>query len=106
MRYGSVIRLKPDAVDAYRQLHAAVWPQVRSIIAQCHISNYSIFYRSGWLFSYYEYVGTDHAADMARMAADAATQRWWSVCMPLQEPLDDRAEDEWWAAMDEIFHQD
>jgi L-rhamnose mutarotase len=26
--------------------------------------------------------------------------------MPLQEPLADRAEGEWWAAMEEVFHTD
>ena len=48
----------------------------------------------------------DVAADMARMAADPVTQRWWDVCKPCQQPLADRAPDEWWAAMDEVFHQD
>ena len=35
------------------------------------------------LFSYYEYIGTDHAADQARIAADPATQRWWQLTDPL-----------------------
>ena len=43
---------------------------------------------------------------MARMAADPETQRWWAVCMPLQRPLDTRAEGEWWASMEEVFHAD
>ncbi len=29
-----------------------------------------------YLFSYSEYSGSDFAADMAKMAADATTQRW------------------------------
>ena len=43
---------------------------------------------------------------MAKMAADPTTQRWWSVCKPCQQPLADRAPDEWWSAMEEVFHQD
>ena len=43
---------------------------------------------------------------MAKMAADTTTQQWWKVCMPCQEPLPDRAEGEWWASMDEVFHLD
>jgi L-rhamnose mutarotase len=105
-RYGSVIRLRAGQEARYRELHAAVWPEVSETIRRCNIRNYTIFYRGGWLFSYFEYVGADYAADMARMAADPATQRWWDVCMPLQEPLEDRAEGEWWTAMDEVFHQD
>jgi hypothetical protein len=46
------------------------------------------------------------AADMAKMAADPTTQRWWLVCMPCQKPLDNRAVGEWWATMKEVFHLD
>ena len=53
-----------------------------------------------------EYHGTDFAADMAKMAADPKTQEWWAVCMPCQEPLETRAEGEWWARMEEVFHLD
>ena len=105
-RYGSVIRLKPDQAEAYKRLHSAVWPAVMETISRCHISNYTIFYRDGWLFSYYEYTGSDHGVDMARMAADPATQSWWQLCMPMQEPLVDRPEGTWWAPMEEVFHQD
>ena len=58
----------------------------------------------GLLFSYYEYVGEDYEADMAKMAADPETQRWWDVCMPCQRPLETRAEGEWWATMEEGFY--
>jgi L-rhamnose mutarotase len=105
-RYGMTIALKPGAVNEYKQHHAAVWPEVLAMIRECHIRNYSIFLKDHTLFSYFEYHGTDFAADMARMAADPATQRWWSVVMPLQEPLPDRAAGEWWAAMEEVFHLD
>src|ERR1019366_4835510 len=54
----------------------------------------------------FEYTGSDFGADMAKLAADPATQKWWAVCKPCQEPLGDRAPDEWWANMDEVFHLD
>ena len=56
------------------------------------------------MFSYYEYTGNNYDADMAKMAADPETQRWWSVCEPCQQPLETRASDEWWANMEEVFH--
>ena len=43
---------------------------------------------------------------MTSMAADATTQRWWSVCMPCQKPLENRAAGEWWATAEEVFHLD
>jgi L-rhamnose mutarotase len=110
-RYGSVIGLRPEKIEEYRRLHAAVWPEVLAKIKECHISNYSIYLRqlpggSFLLFSYFEYTGTDFEADAVRMAADPTTQEWWAVCKPCQEPLPDRAEGEWWASMEEVFHCD
>lgn len=110
-RYGMVIGLRPEKVEEYKMLHAAVWPDVLKMISACHIRNYSIFLRrlpngNPYLFSYFEYVGRDFEADMAKMAADPTTQQWWAVCMPCQEPLPDRATGEWWAGMEEVFHWD
>jgi L-rhamnose mutarotase len=108
-RYGSVIGVRAEKLDEYKRLHAAAWPEVLAMIEKCHIRNYSIYLRRlddgrHYLFSYFEYAGTDFAADMARMAADPTTQKWWAVCKPCQQPLENRAPDEWWAEMEEVFH--
>jgi L-rhamnose mutarotase len=103
-RYGWVIRLRPEAVEKYKACHANAWPEVLDRIRKCNIRNYSIFYRDGYLFGYYEYVGRDHAADMRAMAADAKTQEWWAITGPMQQPLENRGPDEWWAGMEEVFH--
>lgn len=110
-RYGSVIAVRPEKIEEYKRLHAAVWPDVLRMIRACNIRNYSIYLRrlpdgGHYLFSYFEYAGADFGADMARMAADPVTQKWWEVCKPCQLPLPDRAEGEWWAGMEEVFHQD
>jgi len=110
-RYGTVIGLRPEKLDEYRRLHAAVWPDVLRMIKKCHIRNYSIYLRQlddgrHYLFSYFEYTGRDFTSDIAKMAADPTTQNWWSVCMPCQKPLENRASGEWWASMEEVFHLD
>lgn len=107
-RYGAVIGLKPEAIAEYKRVHAAVWPDVLKQIKASRISNYSIFLREpeNLLFAYYEYAGDDHDADMAAMARDPTTQKWWDVCMPMQAPLASKSEAEWWASTDEVFHID
>jgi len=110
-RYGMVIGLRAEKLEEYKKLHATAWPEVLRKIKECHIQNYSIYLRQlddgrHYLFSYFEYIGTDFAADMAIMAADETTQRWWSLCKPCQQPLTSRAPEEWWANMEEVFHQD
>lgn len=107
-RMGAVLGIRPEGIEEYRRLHAAVWPEVLAKIADCNIRNYSIFLREpeNLLFAYFEYHGDDFAADSAKMAADPATQKWWSINMPLQVPLATRAEGDWWAAAEEVFHVD
>lgn len=105
-RYGMVIRVRPEHEAEYTRQHAAVWPAVLAQISASNIRNYSIYLHDGFLFSYFEYIGDDFAADMARMAADPTTQQWWALMKPMQHPLDSRAEGEWWANMREVFHCD
>ena len=103
-RFASVIGIKPEHRVEYERLHADVWPDVLAQIATSNIRNYSIYRYGELLFSYFEYVGEDFEGDMAKMAQDSTTQKWWDVCKPLQTPLHNRAEGEWWASIPEVFH--
>lgn len=105
-RMGMVIGIAADRIAEYRQLHAAVWPSVLECLRRSHIGNYSIFLREpeNLLFGYWEYHGGDFEADMAAIAADPETRRWWDVCGPCQQALGSRAPGERWAAMEQVFH--
>ena len=110
-RYGMVLGLKEDKIPEYTRIHAAVWPSVLKMIKDCNIENYSIYLHrlddgKHYLFAYFEYTGDDFNADMEKMAADATTQKWWEVCEPMQMPIKNRQEGEWWADMKEVFHTD
>jgi L-rhamnose mutarotase len=105
-RFGQLIGVKPEAIPEYERLHAQVWPEVLATIHACNIRNYTIFRYERMLFAYFEYIGEDFAADMAKMAADPKTREWWMHTDPLQEPLPDRAEGEWWLTLQEVFHSD
>jgi L-rhamnose mutarotase len=105
-RYGMLIKVRPEKLDEYIELHANPWPGVLKTIHDCNIRNYTIYLKDGFLFGYYEYIGEDYAADMVKMAADPVTQEWWKRTDPCQEPLSTRKEGEWWAIMEEVFHCD
>lgn len=105
-RFGQVIGIKPEHIEEYEKLHADVWPGVLKMIEECNIRNYSIYRYNNTLFAYFEYHGDDFEADMAKMAADETTQKWWDVCNPMQNPVDDREEGEWWKTIKEVFHTD
>jgi L-rhamnose mutarotase len=105
-RFGMMIGLRPEHFEEYKRYHSAVWPEVEGMIESCNIRNYTIYHHSGTLFASYEYYGTDHAADMAKMAADPATQRWWAVMEPMQKQVEGTPEGEWWMPMEEMYHFD
>lgn len=105
-RVGSVLKVRPEKLEEYKRYHQAVWPEILAKITECNIRNYSIYHKDGYLFSYFEYIGSDYEADMAKMAADPKTQEWWALMKPLQEPLPTRGAGEWWATMEEVFHHD
>jgi L-rhamnose mutarotase len=105
-RFGQTILLKSEGANEYVRLHAQTWPGVLAKIKECNISNYSIFRKELTLFAYFEYMGDDFEKDMAQMAADPETQRWWDTVKPLMQPLETRNPGEFWANMTEIFHLD
>ena len=105
-KIGEVIKIRPECLEAYKEHHANPWPGINEMIKECNIRNYSIYCRGDYMFAYYEYVGDDFEADMAKMAADPTTQKWWDIVKPLMEPLADRAEGEFWSGMKEVYHLD
>ena len=57
-----------------------------------------------YLFGYYEYDGSDYAADMAKLAAEPRNIEWLTKTTdPLQIPLRGQKS---WAQMEEVFHND
>ena len=106
-RLGLVIKLAPNAEEEYRRLHSAVWPGVLDRLEASGVRNYSIFLRDGFLFAYFEYVGDDYERDMAVIAADPETQRWWKETDPCQSPLHDALKaGKTWSDTKELFHLD
>ena len=79
-RFGWVGKLKSNCVGRYIALHADAWPAVLARNVDCHLQNYSIYYKqlpSGehLLFSYVEYTGDDFQADMQQMSSDPPNRR-------------------------------
>jgi len=110
-RFGSVTGLKPEKLDYYKKLHANAWPSVLKKIKECNIRNYSIYLQkigdAYYLFSYFEYAGTNFDADMKKMAEDPDTQKWWKETDPCQQPLPETAaKKQIWTNMEEVFHTD
>ena len=110
-RFGSVIGLKDENLKEYKELHANTWPEILKNLEQSNIQNYSIYLtkfddNKYYLFSYFEYVGSDFPADMKKIGDDPLVKKWWKLTEPMQNPLKNRAKDEHWKNMEEVFHMD
>lgn len=105
---GRVIGLKPEDIPEYKRLHAAVWPEILTLLRQAGMRNYSIFLKEpeNLLFAYLEYEGDDIEKDNLLISASTEMKRWWALTDPMQRPLESRKPGEWWAEMEEVFHTD
>lgn len=106
-RFGSVIGLRPEKEQYYRELHADVWPGVLSRLAESHVRNFSIYVTEldgkRYLFSYFEYTGSDYEADMRKVAEDPVTRKWWAETDPCQLQLPSRQPGDNWSEMECVF---
>jgi L-rhamnose mutarotase len=107
-RIGQTIHLRPEVEAEYRRIHVKIWPEIETAIRAAGITNYSIFLKDGVMFAYFEYTGPDEEFDarMEVMANAPRMQEWWGVTKAMQIPLETRQPGEWWADMEEVFHQD
>jgi L-rhamnose mutarotase len=103
-RLAQTIRLRPERREEYLALHSEVWPGVEAALREANVRNYTIFLRGDALFSYFEYHGEDFAADMASIAADEETRRWWTFTDPCQEAWPDAGTAGQWSDLTEIWH--
>ena len=102
---GSWVRFRrPESIDEYERIHRDVPGAVLARLRASHVSNYSIYRYGTLLVAYLEYGGDDLDADLAAIAADPATQAWWRITEPLQDPVPERAAGEWWHELPEVFH--
>ncbi|MFJ4521817.1 L-rhamnose mutarotase [Streptomyces sp. NPDC088810] len=102
-RVAQVIHVLPDKVDEYRELHRRVPGPVLDRLRRSHIANYSIHILGDRLFAYFEYHGDDLASDLAAIAEDPATQRWWRLTAPCQRPVAEARPGGWWADLEQVF---
>ena len=98
------LRVKAECMEAYREAHGRVWPEMLQALCETGWRNYSIFLREdGLLIGYLE--TEDFAAAKAGMAALEVNSRWQKTMAPYFEDLEGQA-DERMQAIEEVFHLD
>lgn len=109
-RIGQIVRLRRESLQAYKDCHTAVWPEVLKQIKDCNIVDYSIFLdeHSMTLFATMKYTGSDFEADMDKMRANEKVREWWTMTDGMQESFVEGSkgstdEKGWWKDLEEVF---
>ena len=98
------LQVKPGHLDAYREAHAAVWPDMLVALKATGWNNYSIFTRDdGLVIGYFE--TDDLQASLDGMAATEANGRWQSAMAEHFLDLDVPA-DQAFSYLTEVFNLD
>ena len=96
------LRVRPDLVPAYRERHAAVWPDMLAALAETGWHDYRIFVADDGLC-----IGTfrtpDLGAALTGMAAREVNARWQAEMGELFEDSG-QAPDEGFMELEEVFH--
>ncbi|KAI2462890.1 rhamnose mutarotase [Annulohypoxylon bovei var. microspora] len=111
-RIAQIVKLKPEFIDKYKEVHAAVWPEVLQQIKACNIQDYSIYHDpvTGILFATFKYVGYDYAGDMERMRENPKVREWWAMTDGFQESMvpgatsSESSGPAWWKELEEVFY--
>ena len=106
--FGQIGRLKKEKIEEYQRLHmedvyTEKWEGVLAMISECNMRNYSIFIKDDLVFGYFEYIGTDYEADMAKMNADPITNEWWKLTRPCFTKFKEDSESTFYEDMRQIF---
>ena len=76
------LQVKPERIEDYRRIHAAVWPEMLTALHASGWRNYSLFLRpDGLVIGYFEADDADVA--QALMSAQTVNTRWQSVTSEL-----------------------
>ena len=99
------VRIKPDLLDEYRRMHAAVWTEVEAKLRELGFRKISIFSSGSTLFMYQEYEGTGPIeAAYEQYAADEACQRWERLMGRFQETSPGSLPGVRWTVMEEVYY--
>lgn len=104
MRFAFKMKLKPGCEAEYEKRHANLWPELKEMIKQQGVSNYSIFWdkETNILFGVQECSGDTNSQDTTDV--DPVTQKWWDYMADIMDVNPDNSPVT--VPLQEVFHLD
>lgn len=95
------MKLKPGQADEYRQRHDNIWPELKELLHEAGIHNYTIFLdaETDTLFAVQEVTGTQGSQSLG---SHPIVCKWWSYMSDIMETNPDLSPVS--VPLKEIFH--
>ena len=103
MRVAFKMKLKPGFSEEYRKRHNELWPELKYLLKDQGISDYSIFFddETNILFGVQQQDGDSSSQDLGSLEI---VQKWWAYMADIMETNSDNSPVT--VPMDEIFYMD
>lgn len=84
------MKLYPGLKEEYRKRHAAIWPELRKMLKDSGVSNYSIFLdeETNTLFAFQNVEGDKGSQDIG---TEEIVQKWWDYMADVMETNPDNS---------------
>ncbi|MCD8210721.1 MAG: L-rhamnose mutarotase [Prevotella sp.] len=95
--------LKPGFEKEYEKRHAAIWPELKKMLSDQGVSDYSIYWdkETNILFAFQKISGQGSSQDMGD---NAIVQKWWDYMADIMEVNPDNSPVS--IPLEEVFHMD
>ena len=97
------MKLKQGFKDEYKRRHDALWPELRKLLAESGVRDYSIFLdeETNTLFAVQKVVGGSGSQDLG---SNPVVQRWWAYMADIMDTNPDKSPVS--VPLPEVFHLD
>jgi L-rhamnose mutarotase len=97
------MKLKPGYASEYKKRHDELWPELKKLLEDSGISDYSIFFdeETNILFAVQKQLGQNSSQDLGQ---SPIVQRWWSYMADIMETNPDDSPVT--KPLKEVFHLD
>ncbi|MDY4610480.1 MAG: L-rhamnose mutarotase [Sphaerochaetaceae bacterium] len=102
-REAFVMKLKPGYEDEYERRHAAIWPELKQLLSDSGVYDYSIFLdrRTLNLFAFQRIRGEGGSQDLG---STEIVKKWWAYMADIMETNPDNSPVS--IPLKEVFHMD
>ncbi|HPR60640.1 MAG TPA: L-rhamnose mutarotase [Prolixibacteraceae bacterium] len=84
------MHLKPGFKDEYQRRHNEIWPELKQLLSEAGISEYSIFFdeETSTLFAFQKVSGDGNSQDLGQTAI---VQKWWAYMADIMDTNPDQS---------------